>query len=92
MALELIEVESRKVTTGGVIAAKVPAFLRNDRRSSWPCRSSKSATVALLCVSKIKHSAGDNRKLTNASVSHDEIVAGEGGRDVTFKEAVNRQV
>jgi hypothetical protein len=44
IALELIEVERRKVTAGGVSAANLPQFFKNARRSSFGSSSDTRLT------------------------------------------------
>jgi len=44
MAFELSDVERRKVTAGGVIAANVPHFFKNARRSSFGSSSGTRLT------------------------------------------------
>ncbi len=56
MALELMLVDKRKVTAGGVIAAKVPHFFKKSRRSS-PVFS------LLISVTANSMASGDSRCL-----------------------------
>ena len=47
IAFELIDVDNRNVTAGGVMTAKLPHFLRNARRSSSGCGSFSGFTGTL---------------------------------------------